>query len=157
MNPAPSCRSSMTMRSKRHTTMKCPTRSGTRMSKRPPPTKVTSTLPRTRCWPSLMWCPSYCLSRVLLPIVALRFIYQITLGVDALAREEEHEAFLHFMGAIAHVTDGASDFAGSSVFARAIRQRVKPPAATLQSRRGMREARQRPASENGRGLWRRCV
>ena len=69
--------------------------------------------------------------RVLLPIVALRFIYQITLGVDALAREEEHEAFLHFMGAIAHVTDGASDFAGSSVFARAIRQRVKPPAATL--------------------------
>ncbi|MFP3515904.1 membrane-targeted effector domain-containing toxin [Pseudomonas sp. SIMBA_077] len=70
-------------------------------------------------------------TRVLLPLVALRFIFQITKGVDALNRDEEHEALLEFMGAIAHITDGASDFAGSAVFARAIRQRVKQPAPVL--------------------------
>ena len=70
-------------------------------------------------------------TRVLLPIAALRFIFQIAQGVDALKRGEEDEALLAFMGAVAHVTDGASDFAGSAVFAGAIRQRVKQPVPRL--------------------------
>ena len=70
-------------------------------------------------------------TKFLLPLVAARFVFQVAQGVDALKRDEEHEAFLHFMGAISHVTDGVSDFAGSAVFARAIRQRVKSPAPRL--------------------------
>ena len=70
-------------------------------------------------------------TRVLLPLAALRFIIQITKGVDALNRGEGDEALLEFMGAIAHISDGASDFAGSAVFARAIRLRVKQPAPVL--------------------------
>lgn len=70
-------------------------------------------------------------TKVLLPIVMLRFAYQIGLGLDALARGEEHEAFLNFIESIAHLTDGASDFAGSAVFGRAIRQRARLPAPAL--------------------------
>lgn len=69
--------------------------------------------------------------KVLLPIVAARFIYQLAQGFDALQRDEEHEALLHFMGAISHLTDGASDFVGSAVFGRSIRARIKQPAPTL--------------------------
>lgn len=61
--------------------------------------------------------------RVLLPLVLARFLYSVSEGFDALRRDEQHEALLHFMGSIAHLTDGASDFAGSAVFAQAIRQR----------------------------------
>ena len=70
-------------------------------------------------------------TKILLPIVAARFIYQLTFVYDALQRDEKYEALLHWMGAISHLTDGASDFAGSSVFSRSIRQRARQPAATL--------------------------
>ena len=69
--------------------------------------------------------------KLLLPIVLARFVYQLMQGVDALQRDEEHEALLHFLGAITHLTDGASDFAGSAVFGQVIRQRAKLPAPTL--------------------------
>ena len=70
-------------------------------------------------------------TRILLPIVAARFFYQLALGYDALQRDEESEALLHFMGSISHLTDGASDFAGSSVFSRSIRARIKQPVPRL--------------------------
>lgn len=70
-------------------------------------------------------------TKILLPIVAARFIYQLTLVYDALQRDEEYEGFLHLMGAISHLTDGASDFAGSAVFGRSIRQRARQPLAAL--------------------------
>ena len=69
--------------------------------------------------------------KVLLPVVLARFTYQLLQGIDALQRDEKHEALLSFMGAIAHLTDGASDFAGSAVFGRVIRQRAMLPAPTL--------------------------
>lgn len=67
--------------------------------------------------------------KVMLPVAILRFLYSINLGLDALSRDEQHEALLHFMGSITHLTDGASDFVGSSVFAKSIRKR--PPRPTL--------------------------
>lgn len=70
-------------------------------------------------------------TRVLLPIVLSRFIYQILQGIDALQRDEKHEALLHFMESITHLTDGASDFTGSAVFGKSIRQRIRQPRATL--------------------------
>ncbi|WP_321837267.1 membrane-targeted effector domain-containing toxin [Pseudomonas kulmbachensis] len=70
-------------------------------------------------------------TKILLPIVAARFFYQLALGYDALQRDEESEALLHFMGSISHLTDGASDFVGSSVFSRSIRARIKQPAPRL--------------------------
>ena len=70
-------------------------------------------------------------TRVLLPVVLARFIGQILRGIDALQREEKHEALLHFMDAISHLTDGASDFTGSAIFARSIRQRLNQPAPRL--------------------------
>ena len=69
--------------------------------------------------------------KVLLPVALSRFIYTLLQGVDALQREEKHEAMLHFLQSITHLTDGASDFAGSAVFGAAIRQRIKLPAAAL--------------------------
>lgn len=62
--------------------------------------------------------------KILLPLVLARFLYSVGDGIDALQRDEKHEALMHFLGSIAHLTDGASDFAGSAVFGRAIRQRV---------------------------------
>ncbi|MCF6760611.1 membrane-targeted effector domain-containing toxin [Pseudomonas fragi] len=70
-------------------------------------------------------------TKVLLPIALARFTYQIYQGVDALQRDEGQEALLHFMDSITHLTDGASDFAGSAVFGRSIRQRARQPAPTL--------------------------
>ena len=70
-------------------------------------------------------------TRVLLPIVLSRFIYQILQGIDALQRDEKHEALLHFMESITHLTDGASDFTGSAIFSKSIRQRIRQPRATL--------------------------
>ena len=70
-------------------------------------------------------------ARVLLPIVLARFIAQISRGLDALQRDEAHEALLHFMESVTHLTDGASDFAGSAIFSKSIRQRLKQPAPTL--------------------------
>ncbi|MFP3515903.1 membrane-targeted effector domain-containing toxin [Pseudomonas sp. SIMBA_077] len=67
--------------------------------------------------------------KIMLPVAILRFLYSINLGLDALSRDEQQQALLHFMGSIAHLTDGASDFAGSAVFAKSIRQR--PPRPTL--------------------------
>lgn len=69
--------------------------------------------------------------KVLVPLVMVRFLYSIGQGIDALQRDEKHEALLHFMGSISHLTDGASDFAGSKVFASAIRHRIKTPSPSL--------------------------
>lgn len=69
--------------------------------------------------------------KIMLPVAILRFLYSINLGLDALSRDEQQEALLHFMGSITHLTDGASDFAGSAVFAKSIRQRPPHPALTL--------------------------
>ena len=70
-------------------------------------------------------------TRVLLPVVLARFISQILRGIDALQRDEKHEALLNFMEAITHLTDGASDFTGSAIFAGSIRQRLHQPAPRL--------------------------
>ena len=95
--------------------------------------------------------------KVLLPVVLTRFIYQLMQGIDALQRAEQQEALLHFLGAITHLTDGASDFAGSAVFGRVIRQRAKLPAPTLspaatspQSATGLKL---RTADEYGAGVF----
>lgn len=69
--------------------------------------------------------------KVLVPLVMVRFLYGIGQGIDALQRDEKHEALLHFMGSISHLTDGASDFVGSKVFASAIRRRIKAPTPPL--------------------------
>lgn len=70
-------------------------------------------------------------TKVLLPVAMARFSYQIILGVDALRRDQHIEALLSFLDAITHLTDGASDFAGSAVFGSSIRQRAKQPTPTL--------------------------
>lgn len=70
-------------------------------------------------------------TKVLLPIVLARFIQQIIRGLDALQRDEKHEALLHFMESVTHLTDGASDFTGSAIFGKAIRQRARQPAPSL--------------------------
>ena len=70
-------------------------------------------------------------TRILLPIVLARFIAQILRGLDALQRDEKHEALLHFMESITHLTDGASDFTGSAIFRTSIRQRIPQPTPTL--------------------------
>lgn len=69
--------------------------------------------------------------RVLLPIVLGRFLYQIMQGIDALQRDEKHEALLQFMESISHLTDAASDFTGSAIFGAAIRQRIRQPRVVL--------------------------
>lgn len=70
-------------------------------------------------------------TKILLPLTLARFIYSLSEGFDALQRDERNEAFVHFMDSISHLTDGASDFAGSAVFGSAIRQRVQTPAPAL--------------------------
>lgn len=70
-------------------------------------------------------------TKVLLPVALARFSYQVILGKDALRRDQQHEALLYFLDSITHLTDGASDFAGSAVFGASIRQRVKQPAPVL--------------------------
>ena len=96
-------------------------------------------------------------TKVLLPVVLARFAYQLLQGADALQRDEQHEALLNFLGAITHLTDGASDFAGSAVFARAIRQRAKLPAPTLSpaaaSHQPTTGLKLRTAEEYGTGVY----
>lgn len=70
-------------------------------------------------------------TKVLLPVALARFSYQIILGIDALQRDQEHEALLCFLDAITHLTDGASDFVGSAVFSSSLRQRAKQPTPKL--------------------------
>ena len=70
-------------------------------------------------------------TKVLLPVALARFSYQIILGADALRRDQHNEALLSFLDALTHLTDGASDFAGSAVFGSSIRQRAKQPTPTL--------------------------
>ena len=70
-------------------------------------------------------------ARVLLPIVLGRFLYHILQGIDALQRDEKHEALLQFMESITHLTDAASDFTGSAIFSGSIRQRMRQPQPTL--------------------------
>lgn len=72
-------------------------------------------------------------TRVLLPIVLARFIYQVFQGIDALQRDEKHEALLQFMESITHLTDAASDFTGSAIFRNAIRLRIPQPTPSLSS------------------------
>lgn len=81
---------------------------------------------------------------ILIPLTMSRFFYKIYQGTDALRREQDHEALQYFAGAVSHLTDAASDFAGSSVFASAIRIRTpqapqvfSPAAATYRSRVGL--------------------
>lgn len=63
--------------------------------------------------------------KILLPLTLARFIYSAAQGFDALQREEQQVAFAHFLDSISHLTDAATDCAGSLVFGRAIRQRIK--------------------------------
>ena len=95
--------------------------------------------------------------KVLLPVALARFGYQLMQGFDALQRDEQHEALLHFLGAITHLTDGASDFAGSAVFGRAIRQRAKLPAPALSPAAASRPVtsglRLRTGEEYGAGVF----
>lgn len=64
-------------------------------------------------------------SKILLPLALARFIYSLSEGFDALQRDEPNEAFVHFQNSISHLTDGASDLAGSAVFGHTIRQRTQ--------------------------------
>lgn len=82
--------------------------------------------------------------KVLLPLTLTRFFYKLYQGADALQREQDHEALQHFAGSIAHLTDAASDFCGSTVFASAMRVRTpqspqpfSPAAAAVKTREGM--------------------
>lgn len=84
-------------------------------------------------------------TKILLPLALARFIYGVAEGLDALQRDEKKEAMFHFFDSISHLTDGASDFAGSAVFGRAIRQRTQarvpalnPKAATATPKTDMR-------------------
>ena len=84
-------------------------------------------------------------TKILLPLVLARFIYSAAEGLDALQRDERDEALFHFLDSVSHLADGASDFAGSAVFGRSIRQRVKvttpalnPEAATAIPKTDMR-------------------
>lgn len=62
--------------------------------------------------------------KVLVPLTMMRFVYAVYRGTDALRREQALEALQHFAGSIAHLTDAASDLAGSRVFAASIRLRT---------------------------------
>ena len=64
--------------------------------------------------------------KVLIPLSIGRFLYGLYQGVDALRREQDHEAMLHWLICVAHLTDAGSDFAGSQVFASSIRVRSGP-------------------------------
>ena len=70
-------------------------------------------------------------TKVLLPLALARFSYQLYLGLDAVQREQSHEAMLYFLDALTHLTDGASDFAGSAIFGSSLRQRAKQPPTQL--------------------------
>lgn len=70
-------------------------------------------------------------TKIMLPLVLMRFIYSVADGMDALERDEKLEAMLHFLDSLAHLTDGASDFAGSMVFGRSLRNRAIPRSSGL--------------------------
>lgn len=70
-------------------------------------------------------------TKILLPLALSRFFYSLAEGIDALKRDEKNEAMFLFLDSISHLTDGASDFVGSAVFGRAIRQRPKKIAPLL--------------------------
>ena len=70
-------------------------------------------------------------TKILLPLALARFMYSVAEGLDALQRDERNEALFHFLDSVSHLADGASDFAGSAVFGRSIRQRVQAPAPAL--------------------------
>lgn len=69
--------------------------------------------------------------KILLPLALSRFIYSLAEGFDALKRDDKNEAMLFFLDSISHLTDGASDFAGSAVFGGSIRQRRQVPQQNL--------------------------
>ena len=98
-------------------------------------------------------------TKVLLPVAMARFSYQIILGVDALRRDQHSEALLSFLDALTHLTDGASDFAGSAVFGSSIRQRAKQPTPTLSpnatSTPAMQDLTLRSAEKFGGGVYER--
>lgn len=82
--------------------------------------------------------------KVLVPLTMMRFGYAVYRGTDALRREQENEALQHFAGSIAHLTDAASDFAGSRVFSASIRLRTSqlprafsPASASLKTPKNM--------------------
>ena len=82
--------------------------------------------------------------KVLIPLSIGRFLHGLHQGIDAVRREQDQEALLHFTNAIAHLTDAGSDFASSRVFASSIRLRTapiarafSPSAATLKTPQGM--------------------
>lgn len=70
-------------------------------------------------------------TKIMLPLVLMRFIYSVADGMDALDRDEKHEAMMHFLDSLAHLTDAASDFAGSMVFGRSLRNRATPRSSGL--------------------------
>ena len=69
--------------------------------------------------------------KILLPLTLARFIYSLSSGFDALARDEKNEATSHFLESVSHLTDGASDLAGSIAFGQTIRNRPHTPALAL--------------------------
>ena len=79
--------------------------------------------------------------KVLLPLALARFIYSVAEGLDALERDERTEAMFHFLDSVSYLTDSATDCAGSIVFGRAIRQRIKAPSPTLNPKAASTQSR----------------
>ena len=96
-------------------------------------------------------------TKLLLVVAVLRFIQSTAQGIDALKRGEKLEAMFHFLDSISHLTDGASDFAGSAVFGKSIRQRHPTPAVTLNPKAASPIAkanlRLRDSDEYGTGIY----
>lgn len=69
--------------------------------------------------------------KILLPLALVFFVSSLIDGFDALERGEKKEAIYHFLGAVLHLIDGASDVACSIVFRKAIRKRPSTPLITL--------------------------
>lgn len=95
--------------------------------------------------------------KILLPLALARFIYSAAEGFDALERGEKREAMLHFFESISHLTDGASDFAGSTVFGRSIRQRARIPFPNLNPKAASTKAKTNMTLRNrdryGNGIY----
>ncbi len=96
-------------------------------------------------------------TKLLLVVAVLRFIQSTAQGIDAHNRGEKLEAMFHFLDSISHLTDGASDFAGSAVFGKSIRQRHPTPAAALNpkaaSTRAKTNLKLRNSDEYGTGIY----
>lgn len=71
--------------------------------------------------------------RIRLIVMLGRFIYTLVQSIDALLRSEKLEGIMLYYLALTHLTDAASEFAGSAVFGRVMRQRPFIPTPSLNS------------------------